>query len=273
VCTEQKENGICVTPTPTPTPITAIPNENEVTNLKGTASFFINLLHTQYLMYFDKDFFENIFDPSLTKNKDCGLLEQLSGCKPAYILNINNNNLEIIYKGLQRYYYKDGLKPIDYTFTLSSYYLSDFDYKHNFFFSGFFHTNHSMNTGKTIDLSQLLRIVYFKIKKKEGYIYQDGDDLILSVNPRPDLYSYNNNQNKKYTDSVKVGFDKEIKFIYIFNFSENYFPESVKITVDYECGLFNKADSTSRELENIEFSDLTATENNGGEIILGCPNI
>jgi len=254
------------TATHTPTPITAIPEGNQVLNLKGTASFFINLSNTQYLNYFNEIFFTNILHPFLTKHESCSLGERISnGCHPFYnVLNINNNSLEIRYDNLERYYNSYGLKQINYTFELNSSVLNDFHYENNFVFPNFYATTYSQNTGKTIDLSQFLRILSFKFKKENNYIYQDGNNITFYVNPYPSLYFYKG-QNTEYIDAIE--FDKEIRVIYLYNFSE--LPESIIVDVYYNCAPPDGSQSFSRS-KQIIFDNLENTENNGREIILNC---
>ena len=286
-------NQICVTPSPTPvasgrfttltpdpkatntpTPITAIPDTNKVINLKGSASFFINLSNTQYLNYFKNsnyfniDFFSNILNPFLTKNKNCYVIESiLSGCRPSHNLHINNNSLEIRYNNLDRYYNYQGLKQIDYTFELSSSFLDNFDYRHNFVFPNFYDTKYSQNTGKNIDLSQFLRIIFFKFKKENNYIYQEGENITFYVSPYPSLYFYNG-QNKEYINAV--AFDKEIRFIYLYNFGEQL-PKSIVIDIYYNCAPPDGSQSFNK-YKRIILNNLNTTENNGGEITLNCSN-
>jgi len=271
--------GICVTPSPitaaqsqapqatnTPTPITAIPNDNEVLNLKGSASFFINLSNTQYSNYFNIYFFSNILNPFLTKNKSCSLGERISnGCHPSHNLHINNNSLEIRYDNLERYYNSYGLEQIDYTFELSSSVLNNFDYRHNFVFPNFYATTYSQNTGKNIDLSQFLRIIFFKFKKENNYVYQEGESITFYVSPYPSLYFYNG-QNKEYINAV--AFDKEIKLIYLYNFVEQL-PQSIVIDIYYNCAPSDGSRSFNK-YKQIILNNLNTTENNGGEITLNC---
>ena len=252
----------------TPTSITAISYANQVINLKGTASFFINLSNSQYLNYFKNNFFKNIFRPFLTKHQGCFLGARiLNVCHPNHILNINNNSLEIKYNDLQRYYYDNGLKPINYTFELSSSFLNNFNYTTDFVFPNFYSIKYSQNTGKTIDLSQFLRMASLKFKKENNCIYQDGDNLSLDVSPSPSLYFYNN-QNINYID--KVGFDKEIKFIYnIFDYQD--LPMTILINIYYKCAPSGGSSFFYRSKE-IKFGNLYSTEIDGGEFILTCSN-
>jgi len=247
--------------TPTPTPLSSLPSD-ETYKKRGDIKIIISIKGSNYLKYFEENDIKMRFNVTLKKLNDCGL--SFTGCTRSFSsIEIDKDKGVIVLsfgKGLDRYFYNGGWKLVNYYLNVK-FMDENLLTKESINFGGPQVLETTINSDKSIDFTNYVRIVNFSFIKNEDFIYSENKQINIdtSSNPFPCKYEVDGTVSSCTPYYIKLGIDKGFNLIYN-SISSFELPNSISLKIGYVCS--KDGIQTKEKYKSVDVNNITSLKTN-----------